>query len=531
MYRFVRHAAAATLAAALAFAATAADAKTLRWASASDPQTMDPYSQNEGPTNNMNQHIYERLIERDEKLNIVPGLAESWQQVNDTTWRFKLRRGVKFHDGTPFTADDVVFSFERAAHPLSQVAQYARAMGKATKIDDYTVEFVTPKPNPILLEQSDNIMIMSKAWCIKNKVERPLDFKAKEETFAARNANGTGPFMLKSREPDVRTVLVKNPNYWNPAKVKGNVSEVIFTPIKSDATRTAALLSGEIDVLQDPSLQDIERLEQNKNVTVVQGLEWRVVFLGMDQSSDELKQSNVKGKNPFKDKRVRQAFYQAIDVNAIKDKVMRGKAAPTGCITPAPVACSMAPEADKRLPYDPEAAKRLLAEAGYPNGFEVGMDCPNNRYVNDERICQSVVAMLAKIGVKVNLNTMPKAVYFPKLEKLEASFYMLGWGGASTDAQTTLDPVLHSFNKETQKGFYNYGRYVNPAIDAATDAAAGEMNVEKRRGLIRDALMAHNAEINHIVLHRQFIPWATRSNIKVIHAADNYMRAWWVTVN
>ncbi|MDE2048469.1 MAG: ABC transporter substrate-binding protein [Betaproteobacteria bacterium] len=523
--------AASVAALALAAATHLAHGKTLRWASASDPQTMDPYSQNEGPTNNMNQHIYERLIERDQKLNIVPGLAESWQQLNDTTWRFKLRRGVKFQDGTPFTADDVVFSFERAAHPLSQVAQYARAMGKVTKIDDYTVEFVTPKPNPILLEQADNIMIMSKAWCIKNKVERPQDFKAKEETYAVRHANGTGPYVLKSREPDVRTVLEKNPNYWNPAKVTGNVTEVVFTPIKSDATRTAALLSGEIDVLQDPSLQDIDRLQSNKNVKVVQGMEWRVIFLGMDQSNAELKQSNVKGKNPFKDLRVREAFARAIDEQAIKDKVMRGMAAPTGCLTPAPQACAMAPEADKRLPYDPAAAKKLLAEAGYPDGFEVGMDCPNNRYVNDERICQAVVSMLAKVGVTVKLQTMPKAVYFPKLEKGEASFYMLGWGGASTDAQTTLDPVIHSYNKDTQKGFYNYGRYVNPVADAAIDAAAGEMNPDKRRALIRDALMAHNKEVNHIVLHRQFIPWASRANVKVVHAADNYMRSWWVTVN
>ncbi len=528
---YSRLALALAAAAVLSFSALPASAKTLRWASASDPQTMDPYSQNEGPTNNMNQHIYERLIERDEKLNIIPGLADSWQQVNDTTWRFKLHKGVKFHDGSPFTAEDVVFSIERASHPLSQVAQYARAMGKATKIDDLTVEFITPKPNPVFLEQADQVMIMSKAWSVKNKVERPLDFKAKEETFAARNTNGTGPYILKSREPDVKTVLTLNPNYWNTTKNKGNVTEVIFTPIKSDATRTAALLSGEIDVLQDPSLQDVDRLEQSKNVSLIQGMEWRVLFLGMDQSNDELKQSNVKGKNPFKDKRVRQAFYQAIDANTIKDKVMRGKAALTGCLTPSPTACAFAPEADKRLAYNPEAAKKLLAEAGYPNGFELGMDCPNNRYVNDERICQAVVGMLAKVGVKVSLNAMPKAVYFPKLEKGEASFYMLGWGGASTDAQTTLDPVLHTFSKESQKGFYNYGRYTNPAVDAATDAAAGEMNVDKRKALIREALMAHNNEVNHIVLHRQFIPWAARSGVKPVHAADNYMRSWWVTMN
>jgi peptide/nickel transport system substrate-binding protein len=516
------------LALAALIAAAPASAKTLRWASASDPQTIDPYSQNEGPTNNVNQYMYERLIDRNEKLEIVPGLAEKWTQVNDTTWRFSLRKGVKFHDGTPFTADDVVFSFERASHPLSQVAQYARAMGKVTKIDDYTVEFITPKPNPILLEQADNIMIMSKSWCIKNKVEKPLDFKAKEETFASRNANGTGPYILKSREPDIKTVLVVNPNYWG--KIAGNVTEVVFTPIKSDATRTAALLSGEIDILQDPSPQDVERLSKTASVKVWNGLENRVIFLGFDQFRDELLYSNVKGKNPLKDKRVRQAFYQAIDETAIKNIVMRGNAEPTGCITPSPIACNMAPAADKRLPYDLEAARKLMADAGYASGFELGMDCPNNRYVNDERICQAVVGMLSKIGVTVKLNAMPKQTYFPKLEKYDTSFYMLGWGGATTDAQTTIDPVLHTYDKDTQKGFYNYGRYSNPVLDKAGDAAASEMNIEKRRALLRDALTVHNTEVNHIVLHRQMIPWASRANVQLIHAADNYMRAKWVTI-
>jgi peptide/nickel transport system substrate-binding protein len=511
--------------------ATGVQAKTLRWATAGDAQTMDPYSRNEGVTNNMNEHVYEYLLARDEKLGIVAGLAEKWQQVDPLTWRFTIRKNVKFHDGAPLTADDVVFSFERAAHPNSQIAAYARASGKPSKIDDFTVEFKLEKPNPVMLEHVVTIFIMNKAWAVKNKVEKPLSFKDKEETYASKNANGTGAYMLVSREPDVKTVLKRNPNYWGT--VKGNVTEVIHTPIKADATRTAALLSGELDIVQDPPLQDVTRLGAAGGQTkVLFGPENRVIFFGFDQFRDELQYSNVKGKNPFKDKRVRQAFHQAIDIETIKKRILRDQAVVVGCMTPSPIACSMAPELDKnRLPYNVEAAKKLLTEAGYPDGFEVTLDCPNDRYINDDEICQAVVGMLGRIGVKAKLNAQTKTTYFSKIEKNDTSLYMLGWGGAATDAQFVMDPIMHSVDAATQKGQYNYGRYSDPKLDELIKAAAGEANVEKRRGIIKEALTLHNAEVRHIVLHRQMIPWAARSNVTPIHAADNYMRASWVTIN
>ncbi len=524
----------AIVAIAFAFAlgfSTATEAKTLRWANQGDAQTMDPHSQNEGLTNNINQHIYERLVNRDQNLKFIPGLAMSWTQVNATTWRFNLRRNVKFHDGAPFTADDVIFSAERATQPTSQIAQYVRALGRVVKIDDFTVEFRLDKVNPIFLDHLDSLTIMNRAWAVKHKVEKPLDFKNKEETFAARNANGTGPFMLKSREPDIKTVMVRNPNYWDAANLKSNVTEIIFTPIKQDATRTAALLSGEIDVLHDPAPQDVARLSNTAGIRVINGMENRVVFLGFDQRRDELLYSDVKGKNPFKDRRVRKAVYQAIDIETIKRTLMRGQSFPTGCITPSPIACEMAPEADKRLPYDLAASRKLLADAGYPNGFSVTLNCPNNRYVNDEEICQAIVSMLAKVDIKVRLVAEPRSTYFPRLEKGDTSFFMLGWGGAITDAQTTLDPVYHSEDKTTGKGAYNYGRYSDPKLDAIIDAAAVEGDASKRRSLIREALILHNEEVRHVPLHRQVIPWATRANVKLTHAADNFMRSWWVTID
>jgi len=524
-----RFAATAALAAMLVLAALHAEAVTLRWAGRGDMQTTDPHSQNENLTNNINSLIYEYLVTRDKQLGIIPALAESWTQVNPTTWRFLLRPGVKFHDGTPFTADDVVFSFERAKADSSQLRAYANATGKATKIDDLTVEFVTPGPNPTMLEHVITINIMSKAWCEKNRATKPQNYTQKEEMITAKQANGTGPYMLVAREPDVKTVLKKNPNWWGikAGYFEGNVDDVIYTPIVSDATRVAALISGEVDLVNDPPPQDVPRLAQTPNIKVLEGVENRIVFIGMDQKRDELLYSNVKGKNPFKDKRVRQALYQAIDIDAIQKSTMRGLSKPSGALLPNPKMST--PEIEKRLPFDRVTAKKLLADAGYPNGFEVTLDCPNNRYVNDEKICQALAAMWAQIGVTVKVNAMPRANYFPKLEKTDTSMYMLGWGGASTDAIFILQPVLETYNGKGD-GDYNYGRYSNARLDELTGKVKVDMNPDERLTYIREALLAHNAEINHLPLHRQVIPWASRSTVSVPHRPDNWVTPQWTTV-
>lgn len=519
-----------TLALGLACTCLIAGAQTLRWANQGDPQTMDPHSQNEALTLAINNHVYESLVGRGDNLELVPELAERWQQTGPLSWRLWLRKGVLFHDGSPFTADDVVFSVERAALPTSQMNQYAQAMGKPVKVDSHTVDFKLDKPNPIFLEHATTFHIMSRAWSVKNKVEKPLDFKNREETFAGRHANGTGPFMLKSREPDVKTVLTKNPQYTGARKVTGNIQEVVFTPIKSDATRVAALLSDGVNFVQDPAPQDVARLAQSPGIRVVQGMENRVVFFGMDQARDELLYSNVKGKNPFKDKRVRQAVYQAIDTDAIAKNTMRGQAQVTGCVTPSPLGCfaDLEPRAFK---FDLAASRKLLDEAGYAQGFEVGLDCPNNRYVNDEEICIAVSAMLAKVGIRVKLNAMPRAQYFPKLEKLDTSFYMLGWGGSITDAQTLLDPIMHSPPTAThKKGSWNFGRFNNPKLDQLIDAAAVETDAGKRRETVRQALLEEREQVHNIPLHRQFIPWAARNQVEVKHFADNFVRAWTMSV-
>ena len=502
-------------------------AQTFRWSTQGDPQTMDPHSQNETLTNSMNGQVYESLVQRDKQLNIVGGLATEWAQINPTLWRMKLRSGVKFHDASPFTSEDVVFSVKRAQHAASPFRAYATAMGEPRKVDDLTVEFALTQFNPIFLQHAATILIMSKAWSENNNAAAPQDFKNKESKYTALNANGTGPFILVSRQPDIRTVYKRNPNWWG--KFEGNVQDVAYTPISSDSTRTAALISGEVDFLLDPSPQDVQRLRSSVSTKIVDGVENRSVFIGMDQSRDELLYSSVKGKNPFKDVRVRRALYHAVDIESLRSRLMRGQALPTGSIMPSALGNFNDAELEKRLPFDLGKARALMTEAGYGQGFDVTLDCPNNRYINDEEICIALAAMWSQINIKVKVNALPRASYFPKAEKLDVSMYMLGWGGAITDAETTLTTIMRS-RSDRGVGYYNWGNYKNPKLDEMATASSQEPDPTKREQLIKAALREHAEQVHHIPLHRQVIPWAMRSNVTAVHRADNWLEWRWVTV-
>jgi peptide/nickel transport system substrate-binding protein len=508
-----------------------AGAKTFRWSSQGDLVTLDPHAQNEGFTNAFLDSIYETLVTRGKELKVEPCLALSWQIVNPTTTRFKLRPNVKFHDGSSFTADDVVFSVQRALADTSNFKPYLAGVKEARKVDDLTVDMITEGPAPVLVPQLTEVRMMSRAWSTKNNVTKPQDFKAKEETYASRNANGTGQFILRSREADVKTVAVKNSNWWGIAagKAEGNVDEIIYQPIKQDSTRLAALLSGEIDFVLDPPPQDIPRLKQDPKIKVVEGMENRTIFLGMDQWRDELQGSNIKGKNPFKDLRVRQAMQMALDLNAIKTQVMRGLSVPTAVMY-APQVDGYAKELDRVKPPDREGAKKLMAAAGYPQGFEVQLDCPNNRYVNDEKICVAVAAMLSQINVKVKVNAMPRAQYFPKIQNFDTSFYMLGWGVPTFDSQYALQSLVRTVVNKTADGDYNFGKYSNAKVDDAIDRLKTEVDGKKRAELALEASRIHQAEVGHLPLHFQVIPWAMRSNVSVVHRADNKLTVKWVKV-
>lgn len=513
---------------ALAMAAAAAlpsQAQTLRWAAAGDPLTLDPYAQNETLTNVVNAQVYEFLVARDKQLNLVPLLATDWKQTGPLKWVFKLRPGVKFHDGRPFTAEDVVFSLQRAQQPSSQIAMYANALGDARAVDKLTVEFTLRQVNPIFLQHLNTLYIMSKGWAEAHKATKTQDFSAKEESYAAFNANGTGPFQLVSRAPDSKTVFKRNPAYWG--KIEGNVQEVVYTPIKSDATRIAALVSGEVDFVLDPSPRDIEKLSATPGVKVINGPENRIIFIGLDQGRETLLGGS--GKNPFKDVRVRRALYQAIDIEAIKTKLMNGQSAPTGAVVPSPLGAFNDPAIEARLPFDVAAAKKLLAEAGFANGFEFTLDCPNNRYVNDERICMALASQWAKIGVKARVNAQPKAIIFNKLEQLDTNAYLFGWGGSITDPESIF--TSHYRNRgEHGVGEYNRGNFKDDELDAIVAASSKEADPAKREVLIRQAFKRQAEQVHYIPLHRQFIPWAARSNVSVVHRPDNWLEWRWVNV-
>lgn len=523
-------AAAAVAVLAGAFAAPAAEAKTFRWAFQGDAQSLDPYSLNETFTLGLLGNVYEGLIRRDENLQIQPALAESWEIVEPTRWRFHLRKGVKFQNGNAFNADDVLFSADRVRADGSDLKTRLAGVTKVEKVDDYTVDFVTEAPNPILNAEWATWYIMDKEWSEANGANAPTDVTKGKENYATRNTNGTGPFMVVSRETDVKTVLKPYEGWWDNANKKHNLTEVIMTPIGSDATRVAALLSGEIDMMYPVPVQDMNRLEKDPNTDVLAGPELRTIFLGMDQEYDELLYSNVKGKNPFKDIRVREAFYRAVDVEAIKKKIMRGLSTPSALMI-SPFLFSRSDEF-KRPEYDPEKSKKLLADAGYPNGFEVGMDCPNNRYVNDEKICQAVVAMLAKVGVKVDLLAQPKAQYFAKIlrPKRDTSFYLLGWTPGSFDSWNVLYNLIAT-PADDGRGKFNVGGYSNAKVDELTAKVLSETDAKKRDQMIFDAYTQLNDDWGYIPLHQQGLAWGKRSNISLAQRADNQFMLYYVTVN
>lgn len=514
------------IAAAVLCAAGLAHAQTVRIANQGDSLSMDPHSLNESLQLSVTGNIYEGLVIRKKDLSLEPGLATSWKQTSPTVWRFELRKGVRFHDGTPFTADDVVFSFNRTQVDGSDMKSYTNDFKEVRKINDHVVEIETKTPFPILPEVISLVYMMSKKWAEDNQATRPVDRRKGIENAASFRANGTGPFRLRERQPNVRTTFVRNGNYWG--KIDGNVQEVIFTPIGNDATRVAALLSGEVDVMEPVPVQDIERVNGSANATVLAGPELRTIFLGMDQKRDELLYSSVKGKNPFKDKRVRQAFYQAIDIEGIKRTVMRGASNPTALLV-GPGINGFVPELNKRLPHDPEAAKKLLADAGYPNGFEVTMNCPNDRYVNDARICQTVAANLSRVGVKINLAAETKGTYFPKVLRRDTSFYMLGWTPGTYDSHNALNALVACVD-DKGAGQFNLGAYCNPEVDKLTKAIQAETDKTKRNAMIRDAFKIHQDDVGHLPLHQQALAWGVSKKVKLVQLADNFMFFKWITV-
>ncbi len=493
-----------------------AAAQTFRWAFQGENITMDPHSTTEYTTVGFLSNIYEGLVRRDRNMKIEPALAQEWQLVSPTVWRFKLREGVKFHDGSPFTADDVIFSYERSLKDGSDVKPRIQSIKEIRKIGDHEIELETHAPNPILLSELADWFILSRAWSEANNAQAPADVRKGGENAATQRANGTGPFKLTQRQRDEKTVLSANEGWWD--KPEFNIKEAVFLPVSNNATRVAALLSGNVDMIYPVPSQDIPRLEQATDFELLRGPESRVVFLSFDVARDELLHSSVKGKNPFKDHRVRQAFYHAVDVEAIKSRIMRGASFPTGTLI-APSVTGYDERLGARLPFDLDKAKALMAEAGYGEGFTLTMDCPNDRYVNDEAICQAVAAMLARINVKVELLAQTRSLFFKKVLSRDTSFYLHAWATSTNDGHNILYDLLNTPTPKT--GTWNLGGYSNPKVDELTTLISAEMDIPKRNELLFQAFDTVRNDYAHVPLHQQMLVWAKRKNVDVHQRPDD----------
>ena len=516
---------------ATALALPASRAATLRIASAFDPQTMDPHSLALQYHTRVVFSIYESLVGRDRNYQLVPVLATEWAQTDPLTWRFKLRPGVRFHDGSPFTADDAVFSFERALAPPSQRQFVLKGVKRVRKVDPLTIAFDLAAPDATLPQKLVLVAMMSKSWAQAHHVERAQDFNARQETFGVRNANGTGAYQLERYEPDIRTTLKAFPQWWNRKNAdNGNVDSASFVTIRSDATRLAALQSGEIDLVLDPPYQDVERLRHDPDIAVAQVGDLSTDYLAFDQESATLPGvapgADGKPRNPFKDLRVRRAVYQAINIDLVIQKVLKGLAAPTGDLLSPEFGPHAAP-AGPRLRFDPVHARELLRDAGYPNGFDLSMDCVNVAF--REHVCQAIAAMLTQVGIRTALRTFPSTQFFPMITQGKVSLAEYGFAGTSEDAWQSLNGLLHTWDKDGG-GTFNGGRYSNPQLDALIDAVRTELDPARRRTLVAAALKMASDDIAYVPLYRRTLSWVMQKNVQAVMLPDDTIPVRWVIV-
>ncbi|ARO14772.1 binding-protein-dependent transport protein (periplasmic) [Ketogulonicigenium robustum] len=490
---------------------TGASAETIRWARSSDALTLDPHSQNQGVTHNFAHHIYETLVDRGIDGALVPRLATEWNIKEDdpNVWVFKLREGVVFHDGNPFTAEDVVFSLDRARSEKSNMRQLHVGIAEVVAVDDHTVEVHMTGPSPLYPNNLTNTFIMDKDWSEANNVVEVQDFAAGEENYAVRNTNGTGPYTLVERDPDVRSRLVAFDGHWAE---KPQIDEIIYLPITENATRIAALLSGEVDFVQDVPVQDIERLQSSDGINVTTGPENRSIYFAYRMDDAPLKSSNVTDANPFANPLVREAIHLAVDRDAIQRVVMRGQSVPTGIVVP-PFVNGWTEELDAYPAPDVARARELMTEAGYPDGFTVTLDTPNNRYVNDEAISLAMVNFLGQIGIQATLASRPVAQHSPLITANETDFYLLGWGVPTFDSEYNFNDLIHT--KEGSYGAYNGGLYSNPEVDAMIETLGTEVDLDKRNATIAAIWDIVQAERMLLPIHNQVLAYASRGNLEI----------------
>ncbi len=487
---------------ALALLALPAAAADLMIGLGADVTSLDPHFSNAAPNNSIAEQIFDKLIVNDAKQNQRPGLAESWRTIDDTTWEFKLRRGVKFHDGTDFTAADVVASIERPAvlNSPGGMTIFTRAITEKIIVDPYTLRLKTATPYPNLPTDLSGLPIVQ----AKARNASTADFDT------GKAAIGTGAWKFVRYAKGDRIELARNDAYWGPKPVWDKVT---FRLIISDPSRIAALLAGDVQFIEVVPTADYAKMKTNKDITLFTTVSNRMIHLHLDSNRDQSpfvtdKAGKPLEKNPLKDVRVRRAISKAINRPAIVERVMEGLAIPAGQIVPEGF-FGFAP-ALKAEAYDPDGAKKLLAEAGYPDGFGLTLHGPNNRYVNDDQIVQTVAQMLARVGIAVKVETMPMSIYTARANKLDFSAALLGWGVSTGEASYPLRSLVATFNRDKGFGTWNWGRYANPKADAVLEQALATVDNPKREKLLQQATELVIADYGVIPLHYQVNTWAGR---------------------
>lgn len=508
--------------------------KVFRWSSAGDFLTFDVHAQNESLNSAANAAVYEALVRYNTDMRVEPCLASQYQRVKNG-FLFTIRENVRFHEGETLTAEDVAYSINRALLPESQFKAAASGILGAEVVNSRQVLVKTVSGSPVFLNQLTQLCILNKKWAEKHNAFRPQNYVSGEESYLARHANGTGPFKLVSREVDVKTQFVANHEWWDEKNRRGNIEKVIYTPINSAATRTAALLSGQVDFVLDPAPQDIARLERNDSIRVLSRAEDRVMMIALDQYRDQTPYaSDLDGKplsaNPFKDVRVRQALSLAVNRQALVKSIMRGKAVATNTVISDSV-FGYDSQIAQTGQYDLPKAKALLKEAGFEKGFAFTLDTPNNRWVNDENLCKALASMWAKLNVKVNVHSMPRAQYFPKVLSFDTSAGLVGWGSSTFDAFYPLQSLSATYDGTSGAGISNIGRASDKQMDALLKKLNLAEDLKEREAIARQALSLEQKRVLHIPLLQPMFSWAMKKNIDPIVRPDNKLTLEWIVMH
>jgi peptide/nickel transport system substrate-binding protein len=482
--------------------------------------SMDPHYHNLSPNNSLLLHIYEPLVLRDQNQKLVPGLATSWKALDDLTWEFKLRRNVKFHDGSPFTAEDVVFTYSRAPNVPNSPSSYAtfvKPIVETKIVDPYTIVFRTATPNVLLPSDLASVYIVSK---------RHGERAATEDYNSGKAAIGTGPYKLVEFVPNQRIVLKSNYGYWGGEEPWDKITFKILT---NSAARVAALLSGDVQMIESVPTADIAKLSKDPKVSLFDKVSNRVIYVHLNQSTDKSppfvfdKSGKPLERNPFRDARVRKALSIAINRDAIADRIMERKGVPAGQLLPDVFYGTSRKLKPPR--FDPEGAKKLLAEAGYPAGFALTIHGPNNRYINDDKIAQAIAQFYTRIGLDVKVETMPANVYFTRATNLEFGYMLLGWGTESGEQGSSMRSLLATRNPEKGMGVNNRGRYSNPGFDKVLEQALVTMDDKKREALIQQAAEIVMGDTGLIPIHYEVSTWATAKGFRYTPRTDQYTLA------